>query len=52
MNYLEIKSIEDKLDVAKILIKNGYTVCLAKVKVGNNSQTVVTYEKKTKGETL
>lgn len=48
MNYLEIKNTDDKLNVAKVLVANGYTVRLMTVKDGNKSKTVLAYEKTNK----
>lgn len=45
MNYLEIKSTDDKLNVAKILVANGYTVWLTTIKDGNKPKAVIAYEK-------
>lgn len=50
MDYLEIKTIDDRLTVAKILVASGYTVRLATVKDGNKNKTVVAYEKQIKGD--
>lgn len=48
MNYLEIKGKEDQLNVARILVANGYTVRLSTIKDGNKNKSVVAYEKQNK----
>ena len=46
MEQLEIKGNEDKLEVAKILVANGYTVRIATVKEdGKKAVSVLQYEK-------
>lgn len=44
---IEIKNVEDRLTVAKILISNGYTARIVAVKKPNRSQktTVIEYWK-------
>jgi hypothetical protein len=41
-NLLEIKGIEDRLNVARILVANGYTVRVVPIKSGNG-QKATTY---------
>lgn len=47
--YLEIGNQEDRVAVASLLFKNGYTVSLAKAKIKNNKSYTyfVKYSKET-----
>lgn len=47
--YLEIGNGEDRVAVASLLFKNGYTVSLAKKKIGNSKSFTyfVKYSKET-----
>lgn len=42
---IKISNEQDRLTVASILIKNGYTVCIQKEKSGSKNEYYVVYSK-------
>ncbi len=41
---LEIKGVEDRLDVARVLIANGYSVRIVAIKSGNGQKATTLIE--------
>lgn len=45
MELMITSSVQDRVDVAAILIKNGYRVCQKAVKVNGKSKTVLVVDR-------
>lgn len=45
MELMITSSVQDRVDVGAILIKNGYRVCQKVVKVGGKSKTVLVIDR-------
>lgn len=50
MELMITSSVQDRVDVAAILIKNGYRVCQKTVKVNGKSKTVLVVDQNEEGK--